>query len=84
MEKWPTIYRKYQTLELLGCGGFGEVYKCYDLEKNRLVAIKGMNLENVKPENYLKLFRKIRRETEIHRKLNHPNIVKLEAILELS
>ncbi len=39
---WPIIYDKYQTLELLGSGGFGEVYKCYDLEKNKIVAIKKM------------------------------------------
>jgi len=29
-------------LELLGSGGFGEVYKCYDLENHKLVAIKRM------------------------------------------
>ena len=39
---WPIIYDKYQTLELLGSGGFGEVYKCYDLERNKIVAIKKM------------------------------------------
>jgi serine/threonine protein kinase len=43
---WPIIYDKYQTLELLGSGGFGEVYKCYDLEKNKIVAIKRMKFES--------------------------------------
>lgn len=37
---WPLVYDRYQTLELLGAGGFGEVYKCYDLETNRFVALK--------------------------------------------
>lgn len=47
LEGWPVVYDRYwyfypryQTLELLGAGGFGEVYKCYDLENNRIVALK--------------------------------------------
>lgn len=31
---------RYLTLELVGQGGFGEVYKCFDLEDVEHVAIK--------------------------------------------
>jgi len=45
LEKWPIIYDRYQTLELLGSGGFGEVYKCFDCHYNRIVAIKKMDFK---------------------------------------
>ena len=28
---WPLIAERYITLELLGKGGFSEVYRCFDL-----------------------------------------------------
>lgn len=39
---WPAIGEdeRFQVLELLGSGGFGEVYKCYDLVNNNYVALK--------------------------------------------
>jgi serine/threonine protein kinase len=47
---WPVIKDKkdnevYLTLELLGKGGFGEVYKCFDLEKFEYAAIKIINMD---------------------------------------
>ena len=36
---WPKI-RKYQLLGLLGKGGFSEVYKGFDTEELKEVAIK--------------------------------------------
>lgn len=53
IQGWPIIYEKYQTLELLGSGGFGEVYKCYDLESSKLVAIKKMKFDgNISARNF--------------------------------
>ena len=37
---WPLVADRFQTLELLGSAGFGEVYKCYDLKDNCYVALK--------------------------------------------
>ena len=49
--EWPTIpdtkeNDRYLPLELLGKGGFGEVYKCYDLEEHEYVALKIINILN--------------------------------------
>lgn len=48
--EWPTIpdtkeNDRYLPLELLGKGGFGEVYKCYDLEEHEYVALKIINID---------------------------------------
>ncbi|KAL7720239.1 Serine/threonine protein kinase ppk15 [Entamoeba marina] len=36
----PTIATRYKVLEKLGHGTFGQVFKCYDLNNNREVALK--------------------------------------------
>ena len=58
LEGWPIINERYLSLELLGKGGFGEVYKCYDLEGHEYVAIKiiniGLNMAEEQAENILK------------------------------
>lgn len=63
LQGWPLIKdshgnERYQSMELLGKGGFGEVYKCFDLEENDIVAIKinniGLDYGQEAAENTLK------------------------------
>ena len=39
-ENWPTINDRYLTLELLGKGGYSEVYRCFDLKEQIDKALK--------------------------------------------
>ncbi len=48
---WPLVYDRYQTLELLGSGGFGEVYKCYELETHKIVALKRVYFTGITDES---------------------------------
>lgn len=82
---WPLVYEKYQTLELLGAGGFGEVYKCYDLENNRVVALKRVFFKGIHDEcEREEFFRRVMREAEIQKRLVHPNIAKFDNIVDIN
>lgn len=65
---------------MLGKGGFSEVYRAYDLEENRYVALKVSQTSGLKSE----LAHYIVREYENHMKLDHPNIAKLISVLEVT
>ena len=76
-EGWPLIGGRYQTVGLLGKGGYSEVYKAYDLENHIFVAIKLHQLnpnwkEEIK-DNYIK---HTIRENKIHKEINHSKIVR--------
>ncbi len=71
-------------MNLLGKGGFSEVWRAYDLEKLRHVAVKIHQLQSSwsdsKKENFLK---HITREYEIHRSVRHPRVVSFYGIIDL-
>lgn len=46
-EGWPLLMKRYQPLELVGKGGFSEVYRSYDLYSNQTVAIKLSSVEHL-------------------------------------
>lgn len=84
--KWPIIHERYQSLSLLGSGGFGEVYKCFDLETNQYVALKMIDLtEKVKDsEERRVLMVKLKNEYAIQQQLKHGNIIKFHNLIESS
>lgn len=80
----PTLNSRYLLLKLIGKGGFSEVHKAYDLQEQRYVACKIHQLitdwKEDKKANYIK---HALREYNIHKKLDHPHIVKLYDVFEI-
>ena len=59
----------------IGRGSYSKVYKALDKNK-KLIAIKKINIQDIIP----KLLERIEYEIMIHKKINHPNIVKLHDV----
>ncbi|XP_065866829.1 serine/threonine-protein kinase TOUSLED isoform X2 [Euphorbia lathyris] len=78
------LNHRYALLNLLGKGGFSEVYKAYDLVDHRYVACKlhGLNAQwsEDKKQSYI---RHAIREYNIHKTLVHNHIVRLWDIFEI-
>ncbi|XP_038692286.1 serine/threonine-protein kinase TOUSLED [Tripterygium wilfordii] len=78
------LSNRYALLNLLGKGGFSEVYKAYDLLEHRYVACKlhGLNAQwsEEKKRSYI---RHAIREYEIHKTLVHHHIVRLWDTFEI-
>lgn len=73
---FPTYGDRYVVLNLLGKGGFSEVYKGFDLVTGEYVALKLHSLEPTWSHKKKTVFRRHgRREYEIHSKLKHRHIV---------
>ncbi|KAL1348067.1 hypothetical protein HN51_024058 [Arachis hypogaea] len=78
------LHHRYALLNLLGKGGFSEVYKAFDLVEHRYVACKlhGLNPQwsEEKKQSYM---RHAIREYNIHKSLVHHHIVRLWDIFEI-
>ncbi|OIW16248.1 hypothetical protein TanjilG_18963 [Lupinus angustifolius] len=78
------LNHRYALLNLLGKGGFSEVYKAFDLVEHRYVACKlhGLNAQwsEEKKQSYI---RHAIREYNIHKTLIHHHIVRLWDIFEI-
>ncbi|ONK57759.1 uncharacterized protein A4U43_C09F3800 [Asparagus officinalis] len=61
----------------IGQGTYSSVYRARDLETGKIVALKKVRFVNMDPESV----RFMAREIHILRKLDHPNVIKLEGIV---
>ncbi|GBG33279.1 Serine/threonine-protein kinase TOUSLED [Hondaea fermentalgiana] len=80
----PVLHNRYLLRELLGKGGFSEVWKAFDLVELRDVAVKVHELNSswndIKKASYLK---HATREYKIHLSLRHPRIVRFYDVFEI-
>jgi tetratricopeptide (TPR) repeat protein/predicted Ser/Thr protein kinase len=79
-ERGPTLPRgttigRYVVLSLLGRGGMGIVYRAYDPDLNRQVAIKVVGLRDLSDDAREPARQRMMREAQALAKLSHPNVV---------
>lgn len=78
VEGWlPRRADSFEKLDKIGQGTYSIVYKARDLETGKIVALKKVRFINMDPESV----RFMAREIHILRRLDHPNIIKLEGIV---
>ncbi|ESQ47083.1 hypothetical protein EUTSA_v10027682mg [Eutrema salsugineum] len=73
----PLKAEAFQKLEKIGQGTYSSVFRAREVETGKMVALKKVKFDNLQPES----IRFMAREILILRKLNHPNIMKLEGIV---
>ncbi|MEO7018614.1 MAG: protein kinase [Ktedonobacteraceae bacterium] len=67
------LNERYMVLAEVGAGGFGAVYQARDTwEKNRLVAVKQINLKGLSSQEIIEATDAFNREAQILTTLNHP------------
>ncbi|XP_050378749.1 protein IMPAIRED IN BABA-INDUCED STERILITY 1 [Argentina anserina] len=67
----------FEKLEKIGQGTYSSVFRARDLETGKLVALKKVRFDNFEPESV----RFMAREILILRRLDHPNVIKLEGLI---
>mmetsp|Transcript_14305 Transcript_14305/g.33943 ORF Transcript_14305/g.33943 Transcript_14305/m.33943 type:complete len:578 (+) Transcript_14305:51-1784(+) len=75
---YPLLKDRFQLLNMIGKGGFSEIYKAFDLETMSYCAIKVNEIEAKMSDSQRQdLVRWALRECEIQKSLQHPRIVQL-------
>ncbi|WP_405486182.1 protein kinase domain-containing protein [Nocardia sp. NBC_00511] len=65
-------FGQYELRRLLGVGGMGEVYEAYDTVRDRVVAVKLLDVDLARQPNYVERFR---RESRTAAKLQEPHVI---------
>ncbi|CAH8478833.1 unnamed protein product [Heterobilharzia americana] len=74
-----TSFTDFQVFELLGRGGFAQVYRAKSIITGQEVAIKMIDKKGMLHHG---LANRVRREVEIHSRLKHPSILELYTCFE--
>ncbi|KAK9104073.1 hypothetical protein Scep_020917 [Stephania cephalantha] len=78
IEGWaPRRADSFEKLDKIGQGTYSNVYKARDLITGKIVALKKVRFDNLEPESV----KFMAREILVLRKLDHPNVVKLEGLV---
>ncbi|XP_042987792.1 probable serine/threonine-protein kinase At1g54610 isoform X1 [Carya illinoinensis] len=72
----PRRADSFEKIDKIGQGTYSNVYKARDILTGKLVALKKVRFDNLEPESV----RFMAREILILRRLDHPNVVKLEGL----
>ncbi|KAA0063637.1 putative serine/threonine-protein kinase [Cucumis melo var. makuwa] len=67
----------FEKIDKIGQGTYSNVYKAKDILTGKVVALKKVRFDNLEPESV----RFMAREILILRRLDHPNVVKLEGLV---
>ncbi|KAK4486170.1 hypothetical protein RD792_008839 [Penstemon davidsonii] len=73
----PRRANTFEKLEKIGQGTYSNVYKARDLVTGKVVALKKVRFDNLEPETV----KFMAREILVLRRLNHPNVIKLEGLV---
>ncbi|KAA3464768.1 putative serine/threonine-protein kinase isoform X1 [Gossypium australe] len=73
----PRRANTFEKLDKIGQGTYSSVYKARDVVHNKLVALKKVRFDNHDPESV----KFMAREINLLRRLNHPNVIKLEGLI---
>ncbi|CAA7043243.1 unnamed protein product [Microthlaspi erraticum] len=67
----------FEKLEKIGQGTYSSVFRAVETETGRIVALKKVRFDNFEPESV----KFMAREILILRRLNHPNVIKLQGLI---
>uniref|UniRef100_A0A5B7A1K1 Protein kinase domain-containing protein n=1 Tax=Davidia involucrata TaxID=16924 RepID=A0A5B7A1K1_DAVIN len=73
----PRRANTFEKLDKIGQGTYSNVYKARDLITGKIVALKKVRFDNLEPESV----KFMAREILVLKKLNHPNVIKLEGLV---
>ncbi|KAK8516187.1 hypothetical protein V6N12_013594 [Hibiscus sabdariffa] len=73
----PRRANTFEKLDKIGQGTYSNVYKARDLLTGKIVALKKVRFDNLEPESV----KFMAREILVLRKLDHPNVIKLQGLV---